>query len=101
MKIKLPADVTDFQRNELCRHNSKSGRNYAKAKLICCDVMVHPDYQRKGIGTLIMKALLEHCQKENIKWIQLSCAKGKQPFYHKLGFTERDLDAPGMVLFYE
>jgi len=29
-----PADVADFQRNELCRHNSKSGRNYAKAKLI-------------------------------------------------------------------
>jgi len=34
MKIKPLADVTDFQRNELCRHNSKSGRNYAKAKLI-------------------------------------------------------------------
>ncbi|MFJ3388695.1 hypothetical protein [Lysinibacillus sp. NPDC086135] len=23
---KLPADVTDFERNELCLHNSKSGR---------------------------------------------------------------------------
>ncbi|WP_054772278.1 hypothetical protein [Lysinibacillus pakistanensis] len=34
MKIKPPADVTDFQRNELCGHNSKSGRNYDKAKLI-------------------------------------------------------------------
>ena len=31
---KAPADVTDFERNELCEHNSKSGRNYAKAKLI-------------------------------------------------------------------
>jgi len=37
MKIKPPADVTDFQRNELCWHNSKSGRNYAKAKLIWVD----------------------------------------------------------------
>jgi len=34
MKIKPPADVTNFERNELCLHNSKSGRNYAKAKLI-------------------------------------------------------------------
>jgi len=31
MKIKPPADVTDF---ELCLHNSKSGRNNAEAKLI-------------------------------------------------------------------
>jgi hypothetical protein len=34
MKIKPPADVTDFERNKLCKHNSKSGRNYAKAILI-------------------------------------------------------------------
>ena len=34
MKIKPPVDVTDFERSELCEHNSKSGRNYAKAKLI-------------------------------------------------------------------
>lgn len=66
-----------------------------------CDVMVHPDYQRKGVGTMVMEVLLEHCQKENIKWIQLSCAKGKQPFYQKLGFKVRDPDAPGMMLFYE
>jgi hypothetical protein len=33
-KDNAPADVTDFERNELCEHNSKSGRNYAKAKLI-------------------------------------------------------------------
>ncbi|MGE7676473.1 GNAT family N-acetyltransferase [Lysinibacillus sp. NPDC094403] len=74
--------------------------NYAKAKLIC-DVMVHPDYQRQGVGTLVMKTLLEYCQKENIKWIQLSYAKSKQPFYQKLGFIERNPDAPRMILFYE
>ncbi|WP_068983403.1 MULTISPECIES: hypothetical protein [Lysinibacillus] len=34
---KAPADVTNFERNELCVHNSKSGRNYAKAKLIVRD----------------------------------------------------------------
>ncbi|KOY80972.1 GNAT family N-acetyltransferase [Lysinibacillus macroides] len=66
-----------------------------------CDVMVHPDYQRKGFGTMVMEGLLEHCQKENIKWIQLFCAKGKQPFYQRLGFCEREADAPGMMLFYE
>ncbi|MGA3677636.1 hypothetical protein ACPCXF_21475 [Lysinibacillus agricola] len=29
---KPPADVAGFERNEFCGHNSKSGRNYAKAK---------------------------------------------------------------------
>lgn len=66
-----------------------------------CDVMVHPDYQRQGIGTKVMEALLEHCKRQDIKWIQLYCAKGKQLFYQKLGFTERDPDAPGMMLFYD
>lgn len=66
-----------------------------------CDVMVHSEYQRNGIGTTIMEALLAHCKLKNIKWIQLSCAKGKQPFYQKLGFSERDADAPGMMLFFE
>ncbi|WP_155591668.1 GNAT family N-acetyltransferase [Lysinibacillus cavernae] len=65
-----------------------------------CDVMVHPDYQRKGIGSMVMENLLTHCQKENIKWVQLFCAKGKQSFYQKLGFNERAADAPGMMLFY-
>ena len=66
-----------------------------------CDVMVHPEYHRLGIGAKVMEALLEHCKRRDIKWIQLSCAKGKQLFYQKLGFTERDPDAPGMMLFYD
>ncbi|MFJ7735301.1 GNAT family N-acetyltransferase [Lysinibacillus sp. NPDC097287] len=64
-----------------------------------CDVMVHPDYKRQGIGTKVMEALLSHCKRQEIKWIQLSCAKGKQQFYQKLGFAERDPGAPGMMLF--
>lgn len=66
-----------------------------------CDVMVHPDYQRQGLGIKVMEALLAHCKRQDIKWIQLSCAKGKQQFYQKLGFAERDPNAPGMMLFYD
>ncbi|WP_349679794.1 MULTISPECIES: GNAT family N-acetyltransferase [Lysinibacillus] len=39
--------------------------------------MVHPDFQRKGIRTMVMETLLEHFQQENIMWVQLFCAKGK------------------------
>ena len=66
---------------------------------LICDVMVHSEYQTQGIGTKLMNALLQKCDQEGIKWVQLFCAKGKQNFYKKLGFTTRDLDAPGMSLF--
>jgi N-acetylglutamate synthase-like GNAT family acetyltransferase len=64
-----------------------------------CDVMVHPEYQKQGIGTKVVKTLLKKCNEEGIKWVQLFSAKGKQNFYKKLGFIERETEAPGMSLF--
>ncbi|MDM5331552.1 GNAT family N-acetyltransferase [Neobacillus sp. CF12] len=66
---------------------------------LICDVMVHPKYQKQGIGKKVMKTLLKKCGKEGIKWVQLFCANGKQDFYKKLGFKSRDSEAPGMSLF--
>jgi aralkylamine N-acetyltransferase len=47
------------------------------------DVVVLPDYQRKGIGTALMKALLK---KMTFEKIFLTSVPGKEPFYRKLGF---------------
>lgn len=60
------------------------------------EMIIHPDYQRKGIGAKILKLLLGKCKENNIRDIQLFCAKGKQPFYEKYGFEARPDDAPGM-----
>lgn len=60
------------------------------------DMIVHPDYQRRGIGSEILTALLDKCKADNMKWIQLTSAKGKMDFYKKFGFSERPEDAPGM-----
>lgn len=62
------------------------------------DIIIHPDFQRKGIGRNVMNLLVEKCKLSGIQWIQLSAAKGKKEFYEKLGFKERDLDAPGMQI---
>lgn len=67
---------------------------------LICDVMVCPEFQNQGIGTIIMNALLKKCKDEGIKWIQLLSAKGKQGFYAKLGFISRDAESPGMTLFF-
>ncbi|SHM46018.1 GNAT family N-acetyltransferase [Gracilibacillus kekensis] len=63
------------------------------------DMIVHPSYQGKGIGSKIMSLLIEKCTSSGIKWIQLSCAKGKKDFYKRFDYKERSPDAPGMQKF--
>ncbi len=62
------------------------------------DLIVYPRYKYKGIGSAILKELVEKCKKHNIRDIQLFCAKGVIDFYLKHGFVERPGDAPGMEL---
>ncbi|RXZ80382.1 N-acetyltransferase [Paenibacillaceae bacterium] len=77
-----------------------SGRLVSDGHVQCfiCEMMVLPDYQKKGIGQEIMTQLLNHCKTNNIRWVQLSCASGKKAFYEKYGFRERAADT-GMNLF--
>lgn len=67
------------------------------------DVMVMPEYQNKKIGTSIMNKLIEKIEtieKENPDVrVYLGASKGKEGFYRKFGFIERqdaDLGA-GMI----
>lgn len=60
------------------------------------EMIVVPDYQGKGIGREILNRLVQKCKEDNIRDIQLFCAKGKRKFYEKHGFTAREEDAPGM-----
>ncbi len=60
------------------------------------DMIVLPDYQGQGIGGEILARLVEKCQQQGIRDIQLFCARGKRPFYENRGFFARPDDAPGM-----
>ncbi len=62
------------------------------------DMIILPDYQGRGIGTLILTRLVNRCLEQGIRDIQLFCAKGKRAFYEKNGFEARAEDAPGMQL---
>jgi ribosomal protein S18 acetylase RimI-like enzyme len=55
------------------------------------DVIVHPEYQRRGIGKMIMKELLLFTEQTGGKNtnIGLMCSKGREKFYSELGFTVR------------
>jgi len=60
------------------------------------EMIIHPGYQRKGIGTEILNRLIQKCKGDKIRDLQLFCAQGKKEFYEKHGFTSRPEDAPGM-----
>jgi len=60
------------------------------------DVIVHPDYQRRGIGSEILTRLVRVCREAAIRDIQLFAAHGKGPFYERHGFRVRPDGAPGM-----
>lgn len=82
-------------------HLVASGRLVSDGFIQCliCDMIVLPAYQNRGLGRKVLNELLEHCRASGIRWVQLSCAKGKKGFYERFGFLERPSDAPGMQLF--
>ena len=62
------------------------------------DIIVLPEYQGRGIGRMIMDAVMDYISavaKPNA-FIGLMSAKDKAGFYLKLGFAERPPDRPGM-----
>ena len=63
---------------------------------IIYDVIVAPDYQRRGIGRQLVQRLVQTCLDAQIGMIQLFAARGKQRFYEHLGFRVRPAEAPGM-----
>ena len=65
------------------------------------DIIVHPDYQRKGIGRRLMDELMLfiNTRARAKARITLFSAPGLQAFYNQYGFIERpgNTNAPGMI----
>ncbi len=62
------------------------------------DLIVHPDFQNKGIGRKIMGMLKGNIE-DNTKpgaFIALMAAKGLEGYYKEFGFQPRPKDRPGM-----
>lgn len=66
------------------------------AHALLLDIIIHPEYQGKGIGKEVLNLLVDKCKKHRIRDIQLFCAKDKIEFYTKNGFKTRPDNAPGM-----
>ncbi len=57
------------------------------------DVIVHPNYQKKGLGNKVIDSLIghvkEYCPNDEEVMIALMSASGKEEFYEKHGFVRR------------
>ncbi len=54
------------------------------------NVVVHPDYQRQGIGRRLIELLIAELEKLGVRHITLNSAVGKEPFYGQFGFVVRE-----------
>jgi predicted N-acetyltransferase YhbS len=67
------------------------------------DIIVLPEYQRRGIGMMIMTGIMEHIKGNYGKgtMVNLMSARGKEDFYRKFGFFVRPDDnfGSGMTQF--
>ena len=52
------------------------------------DLIVHPDYQKKGIGTQLMNRMISHLRKQNVYMISVIYDAQLSSFYQRFGFTQ-------------
>ena len=81
------------------------GRVVGDYSILCClsDVCVKPEFQKKGIGLIIIKELrkmIEDGVKEGEKMqIELTPTAGNEPFYEKGGYKYKPDVITGMYLW--
>lgn len=83
------------------------GRIVGDGAVVCYiqDLVVMPEYQGKGVGSMIINNLIEFVREiscdDTTMMLCLMCAKGRETFYKKHGFTARPTDAlgPGMIQY--
>lgn len=83
------------------------GRIVGDGAVVCYiqDLVVIPEYQGKGVGSMIIKSLIEFVEsirfENTTMMLCLMCAKGREPFYKKHGFIARPTDSlgPGMIQY--
>jgi len=52
------------------------------------DLMVHPDYQGKGVGTELMNQMITYLKEKRIYMISVVYEESLKPFYEKFGFYQ-------------
>lgn len=52
------------------------------------DLIILPEYRKKGIGKKLTCSLINYCKSKGINWIALISEPNQEEFYKKIGFKE-------------
>jgi GNAT superfamily N-acetyltransferase len=63
-----------------------------------CDMAVHPDHQRQGLGTRLMAAILEFVEADAPPDAYVNLLADVDGFYERFGFEETQPASKGMFL---
>ena len=64
---------------------------------------VHPDFQRRGYGRLLLNALIDQAHREGRRAVTLTCRDYKVAYYESFGFQNRGVagSVHGGVVWYD
>lgn len=90
-------DISDEALKAMIGHDA-DGEN-----LVVFSVAVHPDYQRQGIASALMRAYIRLAKQMNKSTVLLLCKENLVNFYSNLGFESRGRSASthGGAVWYE
>ena len=61
------------------------------------DVMVDLRWRRAGIGSRIVRLILERLRADGLHWVALIAERGSSPFYGQFGFEEMENARPMLL----
>lgn len=50
------------------------------------DLMIHPDYQKKGVGKEIVRTAVKFCKSIGVQCVHVTFNRSEEDFYRKCGF---------------
>jgi GNAT superfamily N-acetyltransferase len=61
------------------------------------DVVVLPQWRKKGVGKMVIFALIEGCKSRGISWIGVIAQPGSEKLYRSLGFMPMEGHVPMLL----
>ena len=94
LKQTLPEVYSEYEKGILLKALNEDGKIVGSVQAVCNDdtayigkLIVHPDWQRKGIGTRLLLEIEQLCQRERCELFTSTRSTGNIKLYERLGYV--------------
>ena len=94
LKQTLPEVYSEYEKGILLKALNEDGKIVGSVRAFCNHdtayigkLIVHPDWQRKGIGTRLLLEIEQLCQKERYELFTSTRSTGNIKLYERLGYV--------------